>query len=79
MRDRRRAGFEQTSTTLGYGTHVSKPLLHAAVSTLPFESLSQCDRDCASHRVTGQAREFPGELAGFVVLDVQFHDRHTDG
>ena len=76
MLDSRRAGFQQGSAALGYGAHVSKPLVHAADSTLPFESLAQCDRDRARHRVAGQACEFASELAGFIVLDVEPHGRH---
>ena len=60
-------------TAVGDRPHFMKPFLGPADTTLLFETFARCDRDRAGHRVAGQACELAGELAGFVVLDVESH------
>ncbi len=67
------AGLHQGCTALSDRTHVAEPFFGAANPTLPFQSFTQRKSDCTGHSVAGQAREFPRELAGFIVLDVEFH------
>ena len=80
MFDSGRSWLQQASTASGDSTHFPKPFVGATDPKLSFKSFAQRDGYRAGHGVAGQAREFTGKLAGFIVLDVKAHGNHqVDG
>lgn len=73
MFDRRWAGRQEASTSVGNGPHLPEALLRSANSALPFKAVTQRLRASAGDLGASWPRKLAGERAGLVILDVVSH------